>query len=458
MNAQLLLDLQKETFLKGATHSYEHRELMLTTLKVMLKDNEYEIYQALYTDLNKSDHETLTTELGILYTEIDFALDNLSKWMKDENVASPLTHKGTKNYIIHEPLGNVLVISPWNYPLQLALAPAIGALAAGNTVVLKPSEVAPAVEELLARLIAEYFETKYFAVVTGDKDVSDGLVGMRFDYIFFTGSTNVGKKIMKRASENLTPLTLELGGKSPAIVTADANIKIAAKRLVWGKFTNAGQTCVAPDYIYVEEKIKIKFLKELIKNIKRLYKNKPLNNGNYVKIINADHFNRLTNLINLSDENQIIYGGLSDNETLKIEPTLLHNISWDDEVMKDEIFGPILPILTFTDINEVITAINRQEKPLALYFFGEDKKVETKVLRSIRFGGGAINDTLYHLANPHLPFGGIGHSGQGSYHGKYSYRTFTHQKSMMEQTTKFDLPFRYPNAKLTKNLTKFLLK
>ena len=458
MNNQDLLNLQKETFLNGKTHSEEHRKQMLETLKDMLKENEFEIYQALYTDLNKSEHETLTTELGILYTEIDFALKHLDKWMKDEPVAAPITHQGTKNYIINEPLGNVLIISPWNYPLQLALAPAIGALAAGNTIVLKPSEVAQATEQLLATLISKYFKKEYFAVVTGDKEVSDSLVGMRFDYIFFTGSTQVGKKIMKRASENLTPLTLELGGKSPAIVTSDTDIKMAAKRITWGKFTNAGQTCVAPDYVYVEAKSKNKLLKEIIKQTKKLYQNKPLENENYVKIINSSHFNRLLNLINQTDENNIIYGGKSDESTLKIEPTLLHNITWNDEIMEEEIFGPILPILTFTKIDEAISAINAQEKPLALYFFGKDKDIENKILQSIRFGGGAINDTLYHLANPHLPFGGIGHSGLGAYHGKYSFETFSHKKSIMEQTTKFDLPFRYPNAKLTKKLVKYIMK
>lgn len=458
MESQLLLDLQNQSFLKGKTHSSTHRKLMLTTLKDMLKENEFEIYQALYTDLNKSEHETLTTELGILYTEIDFALKNIDKWMKDETVPTPITHQGTKNYIINEPLGNVLIISPWNYPLQLALAPAVGALVAGNTVILKPSEVAQATEKLLATLISKYFAKEYFGVVTGDEKISDQLVGMKFDYIFFTGSTNVGKKVMKRASENLTPLTLELGGKSPAIVTADTNIKLAAKRIVWGKFTNAGQTCVAPDYIYVEEEIKNKLLKEMIKNIKKLYKNNPLDNEKYVKIINSNHFNRLTSLINQTDENKIIYGGVSDQETLKIEPTLLHNVNWDDDIMEDEIFGPILPVLTFSHIDEVITAINSQEKPLALYFFGNDSEIENKVLKSIRFGGGAINDTLYHLANPHLPFGGIGHSGLGAYHGKYSFDTFSHRKSIMEQTTKFDLPFRYPNSKLSKKVVKYILK
>lgn len=458
MESQLLLDLQNQSFLKGKTHSSTHRKLMLTTLKDMLKENEFEIYQALYTDLNKSEHETLTTELGILYTEIDFALKNIDKWMKDETVPSPITHQGTKNYIIYEPLGNVLIISPWNYPLQLALAPAVGALAAGNTVILKPSEVAQATEKLLTTLISKYFAKEYFGVVTGDEKISDQLVGMKFDYIFFTGSTNVGKKVMKRASENLTPLTLELGGKSPAIVTADSNIKLAAKRIAWGKFTNAGQTCVAPDYIYVEEEIKNKLLKEIIKNIKKLYKNNPLDNEKYVKIINSNHFNRLISLINQTDENKIIYGGASNHETLKIEPTLLHNVNWDDGIMEDEIFGPILPVLTFSHIDEVITAINSQEKPLALYFFGNDSEIENKVLKSIRFGGGAINDTLYHLANPHLPFGGIGHSGLGAYHGKYSFDTFSHRKSIMEQTTKFDLPFRYPNSKLSKKIAKYILK
>ena len=455
MTIDHIFSKQRDYFLTGKTQSYKARRLLLIKLKEMLKENESKIYLALKKDLNKSKHETLTTELGLLYSEIDFSLKHLKQWMKTESVDAPITHQGTNNYIISEPRGNVLIISTWNYPIQLALAPVIGAFSAGNTVILKPSELAKATETLLFDLINKYYNPEVFAVIIGDKKVSNYLVGLRFDYIFFTGSTLVGKSIMKKASDNLTPLTLELGGKSPVIVNKDANIKLAAKRIVWGKFTNAGQTCVAPDYLYVHSSIKKKLIKEMISNIKKLYSTRPLNNKDYVRIINERHFQRLLNLI---DEDKIVHGGRYNYESLTIEPTIIGDISWQDSIMKDEIFGPLLPLLSFENINDVIDKINMYEKPLALYYFGKDENIETQILKSIRFGGGAINDTLYHLANPHLPFGGVGHSGMGSYHGKYSFKTFSHEKSIMEQTTKYDLPFRYPGSKITGKIVKYILK
>ena len=452
---RLIFDQQQDYFKQGKTLSLEFRVKMLKKLKEMLKENEFEIYQALELDLSKSHHETLTTELGIIYNEIDFALKHLENWMKIESVSAPLTHQGTRNYIIPEPYGTVLVISPWNYPLQLALLPVVGAISAGNTVILKPSELASQTEKLLESLIGHYFDPQFFALVTGDKQLVQELLTYPFDYLFFTGSTAVGKEIMKQASENLIPLTLELGGKSPAIVSKTAHIKYTARRLVWGKFTNAGQTCVAPDYVLVEKSMRIPLIKAMIKEIEKQYTKTPLKNTDYVKIINEKHFDRL---INLYDIDHAVHGGTYDRDTLKIEPTLLTNIDQDAELMQEEIFGPLLPIIIYDSFDEVIPFIRNFDKPLALYYFGKNEAEETSLLKNIRFGGGAINDTLYHLANPHLPFGGVGHSGLGSYHGKYSFDTFSHAKSIMEQTTKFDLPFRYPGKKIAEKIARIILK
>lgn len=431
-------------FLNGNTVSYDFRKKRLETLKVMLKKNESKIYEALKKDLNKSKHETYVTELAILYSEIDFAIKNLRQWMSPEKVTSPITHKGSSSYVIKEPLGVALVISAWNYPLQLAIAPVIGAIAAGNCIILKPSEHAKATSALLFELVHQYFDSSYFTVIEGDKEVTQHLLKHRFDIIFFTGSTKVGKSIMKAASEYVTPVILELGGKSPAIVDADANINLAAKRIAWGKFTNAGQTCVAPDYVYVNEKVKFKFLKALKRYIRIFYGKEPLKNNDYTKIISKNHFDRF---IPFLSNGTIIHGGNYDTELLVMEPTVLDKVTWDDPVMQEEIFGPILPILTFTDLEEPLYKIKTGEKPLALYYFGEDIQTQQQVTEFVSFGGGAINDTLYHLANPHLPFGGIGSSGIGAYHGRFSFESFSHQKSIVKQTTKFDLPFRYPKRK-----------
>lgn len=448
-----IIRAQRE-FFNQKTLNYDFRIKQLEKLKQMLKDYEDDIYHALRDDLNKSNFETFTTELSVLYTEIDFALKHLKEWIKPERVKTPLTHKGTKNYIYKEPYGVTLIISAWNYPLQLAIAPAIGAIAAGNTIVIKPSEVAASTSRLLLNMVEATFSKEYFTVIEGDATTSQALLSESFDYIFYTGSARVGKIIMKRASENLTPITLELGGKSPVIVDQDANIKLAAKRIAWGKFTNAGQTCVAPDFIYIHDKIKNKFLRALIKQIKTLYGKYPLKNKNYVRIINEKHYKHVEKFL---DDGMIVYGGHRDEDRLLIEPTLLDNIAWDDPVMKEEIFGPILPILSFESLDEVLKNFQKLEKPLALYYFGEDESQQEKVITSISFGGGSINDTLYHLANPHLPFGGVGQSGMGSYHGKHSFNTFSHQKSIMKQTTKFDIPFRYPGGKLTESIIKKIM-
>lgn len=450
-----LINGQNKFFYSGATKPYAFRKRQLQRLRSMLKRYEKDMYQALKQDLNKSEHEALTTEIGILYTEIDFTLKHLKKWMNKQEVDAPFTHTGTKNYIMYEPYGTVLVISPWNYPIQLAIAPIIGAIAAGNTVVLKPSEFSVHTSKLLYNMLQTTFDPSYIAVVEGDKEVSEKLLEQRFDYIFFTGSTNVGKIVMEKASTHLTPLTLELGGKSPAIVDEDCSIKRTAKRLIWGKFTNAGQTCVAPDYVYIHANVYPSLVKEMKKQIKKLYGKKPLTNAHYVKIINERHFNRLEQLMT---NGTTVAGGDVDKKQQKIEPTLIEDITWYDPIMEEEIFGPLLPMMSFTDLNVVIDKIQSEEKPLALYYFGASNKTKEHILNHLSFGGGCINDTLYHLANPHLPFGGVGSSGMGSYHGKYSFYTFSHEKSILEQTTKMDIPVRYPGSKIAKSIAKKIFK
>lgn len=442
---------QRTFFKNGNTLEFNFRKKQLQELKDMLKNYEGAIYQALKEDLNKSEHEVLTTELGILYTEIDFAIKHLKEWMEPISVNAPMTHKGTKNLIMKEPFGVILIMAPWNYPLQLALAPVIGAIAAGNCVVIKPSEYATATSALLEEMIRDTFDPSFIRVIQGDKDISEKLLEQRFDYIFFTGSSSVGKIVMRKASEHLTPVTLELGGKSPVIVDKDANINLAAKRIVWGKYTNAGQTCVAPDYLYVHEKVKFKLMKAMKKQIKELFGKQPLRNDEYTRIINQFHFERLKNLLT---NGSILHGGISDSDTLTIEPTILDKVTWEDPIMQEEIFGPILPVLTFSSIENAVEIIKNNHKPLALYYFGENDKMAHQVIQYLSFGGGSINDTFYHLGNPYLPFGGVGNSGMGSYHGKYSFETFSHKKSIMKQTTKFDLPFRYPGSKISHSIVK----
>ncbi|HLS67382.1 MAG TPA: aldehyde dehydrogenase [Pseudogracilibacillus sp.] len=450
-----IVERQRQFFYSNETKSYSFRKRQLQTLHQMMKKHERAFLRALRNDLQKSEHEAFTTELGIIHQELRYVMNNLSKWMKRTNVSAPFTHQGTKNYIHYEPYGVTLIIAPWNYPVQLAIVPVIGALAAGNTVILKPSEFAPTVASLLERLVKKYFSEDVFTVVNGDRTVSERLLNERFDKIFFTGSSDVGKIVMERASKHLTPVTLELGGKSPAIVDKTAHLTLSAKRIAWGKFTNAGQTCVAPDYLYVHEDIYRSFVKRLTEQIITLYSKAPLQNKSYTRIINEDHFQRLTSFIH--DKN-ILFGGKSDTSTLRIEPTLITDVNWEDDVMQNEIFGPILPILRFNDIDDVIYTLQRKEKPLALYYFGAKDETKEKIINHLSFGGGAINDTLYHLANYHLPFGGVGQSGFGNYHGKHSFETFSHKKSIMEQTTKFDLPIRYPGSKIRTFLAKKILK
>lgn len=442
---QSLLARQKDFFAQGRTLALEARKEQLKRLKAAVKTYEQDILDALYADLGKAADEAFMTEIGLLYTEINEAIKRLGKWAKPKKVRTPLLFFGAKSFIIPEPYGTVLVIAPWNYPFQLAIAPVIGAIAAGNTVIVKPSELTPRVSEVLANVFKSAFDPSYAAVVEGGVDASRTLLSLPFDYIFFTGSVAVGRTVMESAAKRLIPVTLELGGKSPCIVHRDSNLKLAAKRIAYGKLMNAGQTCVAPDYVLVHEEVKTEFVQALTSAFRAFYGDHPIESGRYGKIVNERHFNRLVGY--LQGGGTIAHGGRYDREKLKIEPTLLDHVTWEHSVMQDEIFGPILPIMTYSRIEDVINVINNRPKPLALYLFTEDNAIERDVLARISFGGGCVNDTLMHLGTSNLPFGGVGESGMGSYHGQYSFDTFSHRKSVLKQTTRFDLSMRYPSDK-----------
>ncbi|GAE36871.1 aldehyde dehydrogenase [Halalkalibacter akibai] len=454
-NYQTLINQQKQFFLTGKTKELHFRLEALQKLREGIRTNEERLVKALNTDLNKSEFEAYSTEIGVILEEIRFALKHVRNWAKPEKVKTPTTHFGSVSFIYPEPYGVALIIAPWNYPFQLAIAPLIGAIAAGNCALLKPSELTPQTSAVLSDLISELFPREFISVVQGGVETSQALLSENIDYIFFTGSVPVGKIVMESAAKNLTPVTLELGGKSPCIVHDDANIKIAAKRIAWGKFMNAGQTCVAPDYLYVHQNIKTEFLKLLKQAIQELYGEHPLTNPNYTRIVSSKHFKRLQSFLK---DGETFIGGNTNEDQLRIEPTVLTNIHWDDHVMQDEIFGPILPILEYHQLSEAIEGIHHHPKPLALYLFTESSNTQQTVLKDISFGGGCINDTIYHIASPHLPFGGVGTSGIGSYHGKGSFDTFSHKKSILKQTTKFDIPLRYPNVKDGLKKLKYFLK
>jgi aldehyde dehydrogenase (NAD+) len=454
-NYRSLIDKQNLYFRTGATKDIEYRLNALQKLRDGIKHHEKKFIDALKADLNKSEFEAYTTEIGFVLEELRFTLKNLRKWAKPKKVKTPMTHIGSTSYIYPEPYGTALIISPWNYPFQLAISPLIGAIAAGNCSILKPSELTPKTSEVLRELIIALFSEEYISVVQGGVETSQSLLQEKFDYIFFTGSVPVGKIVMEAASKNLTPVTLELGGKSPCIVHEDANIKLAAKRIAWGKFMNAGQTCVAPDYLYLHQNIRDEFLNQFQKSILELYGNGPLTNPDYTRIVSERHFDRLASFLTNGD---IRIGGNANKDGLVIEPTVLTKITWEDPVMQDEIFGPILPVLEYGQLSEVIEGIHNHPNPLALYVFTESEAAQHEVLQNISFGGGCINDTIYHLASPYLPFGGVGSSGVGAYHGKRTFDTFSHHKSVLKQTTLFDIPLRYPNVKNGLQKIKYFLK
>ncbi|MDX8044804.1 aldehyde dehydrogenase [Gracilibacillus sp. S3-1-1] len=455
INSQSIIANHQQFFATGQTKDVSYRIKALQSLKTSIKANQEKIIDALKQDLNKSEAEAFMTEIGYLYSEIDHVVKELPKWVKRKKVKTPVTHTGSKSYIYQQPYGVVLIIAPWNYPFQLALAPLIGAIAAGNCAVIKPSEYTPTTSALLSELITTTFSEQYISVVEGAVETSKALLEENVDYIFFTGSVPVGRMVMEAAAQNLTPVTLELGGKSPAIIDKDANLSVAAKRVAWGKFTNAGQTCVAPDYLYVHEDVKHTFISELKQAIQSLYGEHPLENLHFGRVVHEKHFDRLQGFLS---NGTTIFGGKSKREQLKIEPTLLIDISWDDDIMQEEIFGPLLPIMYYQDLDDVLTGIEHHPNPLAFYFFSENDALAEEVIEKVSFGGGCINDTMYHLASPYLPFGGVGNSGMGAYHGKDSFLTFSHQKSVLKQTTSIDFPFRYPNRKNGLKLLKRFMK
>ncbi len=446
---------QRAFFRTNKTKEIDFRIQALENLKLAIQKNEKQLIDSLKADLNKSEFDAYSTEIGFTLKEISFILSNLRSWAKPEKVKTPITHIGSTSYIYSEPYGVALIIAPWNYPFQLSISPLIGAISAGNCAIIKPSEFTPKTSEVVAQLIKDTFPEEFVTVALGGIETSQALLKEKSDYIFFTGSVPVGKIIMEAASKHLTPITLELGGKSPGIIHKDANLKLAAKRVAWGKFTNAGQTCIAPDYLYLHKDSKDEFLTYFKESIQELYGENSLKNENYTRIVSENHFKRLSSFLS---NGETLVGGKVDTEKLLIEPTLLTNITWEDPVMQDEIFGPILPILEYSHISEVIGGIHNHPKPLALYIFSESEKIQQEVLNSVSFGGGCINDTIYHIANPYLPFGGVGPSGTGAYHGKGSFDTFSHKKSVLKQTTAFDIPLRYPNVKNGLKKIKLLLK
>ncbi len=451
-----LVKKQKEYFNSLETLSYEFRKNALLSLRKAIISNQLEIEEALFKDLGKSKVESYMAEIGIVLKEISFMLKHLRKFMKQKRVRTSLTDFPAKTKIMPYPYGVVLIMSPWNYPVNLTLSPLVGVIASGNTCILKPSEYSENTSKLISKMIKSIFPEKYISVVTGDKNTSQTLLDQNFDYIFFTGSKNVGKIVMEKASKNLTPVSLELGGKSPCIIDESASLKVAARRIVLGKLLNSGQTCIAPDYIFIHHSIKEKFVEYFKEALIEQYGNNPLKNQNLCKIINQKHYNRLRELIN--DQN-IIIGGEYDDKLLKIAPTVIDNVTYTNKIMEDEIFGPILPILVYNDIEDVIRYINNNPSPLALYLFTNQKKIEKKILNSCNFGGGCINDVIVHFANENLPFGGVGESGMGAYHGKASFDTFTHYRSMIKKSNKIDIIFRYaPYTKFKEKIIKWFLK
>lgn len=439
-----LIHKQRQFFEEGKSRNISFRQTQLLKLKSVLQDHEESFFEALHADFKKPAFETFGTELLLVYREIDHLLSNLSDWAKPKKVSRSLINFPSRSYVQPQPYGVSLVIGAWNYPLQLVLNPALGSMAAGNCTMLKPSEIAPHTSELLAQLINNTFEPGYLRAVQGDAEVTQSLLAQPLDYVFFTGSKRVGKTVMKAAAEQLTPLTLELGGKSPAIIDSTADLSTASQRITWGKFINAGQTCISPDYVYIHQTKKAEFIDLVKKNIRQFYGENPRQSDDYARIINRKHFERLQELL---DSDKIVIGGNSNSGDLYIEPTVLSDVSWEHETMQEEIFGPILPVLTFEDIGEVICKVNEKPSPLALYIFTTNSNTEQRVIKQVQFGGGCVNDTMSHFGNLDLPFGGIGQSGFGSYHGKASFDTFSQQKSITKKATWLDIPLRYPPYK-----------
>lgn len=456
-DVDILLNEHNEFFNTHATKNIDFRIEQLKKLKSGIKKYESKITEALYKDLRKNKVEAYTTEIGFIYRSIEETIKNLRKWAKPKKVKTPIYLMPGKSVIVSEPYGMVLVMGPYNYPFQLVIEPLVGVIAAGNCAILKPSEISPNVSDVVTEMIKERFNENYIRCVQGGIETNTSLINANFDYIFFTGSVAVGKIVMEAAAKNLTPVTLELGGKSPVIVHKDASIKSAAQKIIWGKTVNAGQTCVAPDYIIVHEEVKEKLIEEMRISLKKFYGDNIKSSHSLGRIINNRHFNRLKNILE-KDTDKIVYGGQFDEEDRYIAPTIIEVSSWDAACMGEEIFGPILPIMTYSNLDNVIRDINKQPKPLALYLFTNNKAVEQKVINETSAGGVSLNDTILHLANTSLPFGGVGNSGIGSYHGEQSFKTFSHKKSILKKGNKFNTTMMYPpyNEKQLNLIKKFL--
>ena len=440
MNIDQLLESQREFFRSGATLPVEFRIKMLKKLRNAVQKYETEIEAALTQDLGKSEFEGFMCEVGLVLSEISYMIRHTRKFASRKIVYTPLAQFASCSYKKPSPYGNVLIMSPWNYPFLLTIDPLVDAIAAGNTAIVKPSAYSPATSKVIEKLISECFPPEYVAVVTGGRKENATLLEKKFDFIFFTGGQTVGKEVLRHTAENLTPVVLELGGKSPCIVDSTAKLKLAAKRIVFGKYLNCGQTCVAPDYILCHSSVKEQLVKEVCEQIKKQYGENPLQNPDYGKIINEKHFARILGLI---DEEKVVLGGNVNAEKLQIAPTVMDNVTWDDAVMQEEIFGPVMPILTFDSFDEVYELLADKPKPLALYLFSEDKKRIKEVTQRCSYGGGCINDTIIHLATSEMGFGGVGESGMGSYHGKEGFDAFSHIKSIVDKKTWMDLPMRY---------------
>ena len=440
MNIGEILERQRAFFQSGATLDVRYRVAALKKLYTAVEKYEPEITAALSTDLGKSDFEGFMCEVGLVKTEISYMIRHTRRFAKEKTVPTPLAQFASRSYRKLCPYGNVLIMSPWNYPLLLTLDPLADAIAAGNTVVIKPSAYSPATGAVIEKMIGECFGPEYVAVVTGGRKENATLLDQKFDLIFFTGSQNVGREVLRHAAENLTPAVLELGGKSPCIVDSTAKIKLAAKRIVFGKFLNCGQTCVAPDYILCHENVKDQLVRELCAQIRKQYADNPLDNADYGKIVNRKHFDRIRGYI---DPAKVIIGGETREDTLQIAPTVMDGVTWEDPVMQEEIFGPVLPVLTFRDFDELYTLLADKPKPLALYLYSEDKARIRQVTARCRYGGGCINDCVIHLATSAMGFGGVGESGMGAYHGKTGFDAFSHSKSILDKKTWMDLPMRY---------------
>ena len=447
---------QRKYFQTGATLPVSFRVDALRKLYDAVSGSEKEIHDALRKDLGKGGFESYMCETGLVLEEISYMLKHVRRFAGEKRVRTPLAQFHSRSYKKPSPYGVTLIMSPWNYPFMLTISPLVDALAAGNTAVVKPSAYSPNTSEVIRQILTKCFEPQYVSVVTGGRAENTCLLHEHFDYIFFTGSQSVGKEVMRSAADHLTPVTLELGGKSPCIVDQTANIKLAARRIVFGKYLNCGQTCVAPDYIYCHRSVRDRLIKEMQKQIRKQFGKKPLDNKDYGKIINEKHFDRILGLI---DKEKVVFGGNCDRDALRIEPTVMDNVTFSDAVMQEEIFGPVMPILTFDSLDEVIRNVNAMPHPLALYLFTSSKAAAKKVTARCGFGGGCINDTIIHLATTEMGFGGFGESGMGSYHGKTGFDTFTHYKSIVDKKTWLDLPMRYqPYRKMHGKMVRFFLK